>query len=122
MEGTPTTEEWNWKWCQATWTVTVNHPRGGAMTQPDGLYRVSTRYLCAGLVVEHGRVQVVRTDPAAAVGVPAHRGQAGAVMTRRVLITGSRTWTRPTHPPSGAAGAVGQRHQGAGVRGVPPWC
>ena len=26
------------------------------MTQPDGLYQVTTTYLCAGLVVEDGRV------------------------------------------------------------------
>jgi len=25
-------------------------------TLPDGLYRVSTRYLCGGFVVEHGQV------------------------------------------------------------------
>lgn len=26
------------------------------MTQPDGLYQVTTSYLCAGFVVEQGRV------------------------------------------------------------------
>jgi hypothetical protein len=29
---------------------------GHSATQPDGLYRVTTRYLCAGYVIENGKI------------------------------------------------------------------
>jgi hypothetical protein len=64
-----------------------------ADTVPDGLYRVTTPYLCAGFTVEGGRV----TDCALILRRRLAYWRTVAVRIdepspRRVLVTGSRTW------------------------------
>lgn len=79
--------------------------RGPATDLPDGLYQVTTDYLCAGFVVEGGQVThcapslrprmphwlTVATWVAPVNRVPAVATPVAPV--NRVLITGSRSWT-----------------------------
>jgi hypothetical protein len=60
----------------------------------DGLYRVTTPYLCAGFVVEGGRV--IDCAPILRRRLAYWRTVAVRIeepTPRRVLVTGSRTWT-----------------------------
>ena len=56
VASTPDSDTWACRECGTEWTITVHVPGVGVMTRPDGLYQVTTRYLCAGFVVENGRV------------------------------------------------------------------